>query len=112
MGRFADEALLAAVYSLRAGEEYMQNVPSLRDVSLTPVDQESVAAESAEITPERTAAVWVNRFTGLIGVVFLALALVAWFTRHGHYRLVLAFLIVALFASILHSYTFENGDEI
>jgi hypothetical protein len=40
----------------------------------------------------------------------LLLALVAWLARHGHYRLVLAFLIVALFASILHSYTFEDGD--
>lgn len=90
----------------------MQNAPSLTDVSLTAVDQESVAESSAELAPERTAAVWANRVTGVIGVIFLTLALVAWFTRHGHYRLVLAFLIVALFASILHSYTFESGDEV
>jgi hypothetical protein len=61
-------------------------------------------------TPERAARVWVSRISGVVGVFFLALALVVWAGRQGHYRLVLAFLVVAMFAAIMHSYTFENGN--
>jgi heme A synthase len=87
----------------------MQNASSLTEI--TPIaDQEEIDSSPEELTPERRVTLWVNRLTGVVGAVFLLLALVAWLARHGHYRLVLAFLIVALFASILHSYTFEDGD--
>jgi hypothetical protein len=36
-------------------------------------------------------------------------ALVVWHYHTNHYRLVLALLIVAMFAAILHSYVFEDG---
>lgn len=111
MGRFAGEVSLAHIPCV-LGRSFMQNAPSLTEVTLTVVDEDSVVESPVSLAPERTAAIWVNRLTGVIGVIFLALALVAWLARHGHYRLVLAFLIVALLASILHSYTFENGDEV
>ncbi len=92
------------------GNVDMQNAPSLTEI--TPIaNHEEVDLESSEeLTPERRVTLWVNRLTGVVGAIFLLLALVAWLARHGHYRLVLAFLIVALFASILHSYTFEDGE--
>lgn len=64
------------------------------------------------VVEERTATVWVSRITFVVGAAFLVLALLAWLFRHGHNRLVLALLIVALVASILHSYTFENGGQV
>ena len=88
----------------------MQNAPSLTNITSIVEDDELITASPEELTPERRVTLWVNRMTGIIGAVFLLLALMAWLARHGHYRLVLAFLIVALFASILHSYTFEDGE--
>lgn len=76
---------------------------------------EVVATKDDDVAPDQVAAegtpgsVWVSRLTGAVGAIFLLLALAAWLFRPGHYRLVLALLIVALFASIIHSYTFENG---
>ncbi len=61
--------------------------------------------------PERAATVWVSRITGAASAIFVILALLVWAGRHGHYRLVLAFLVIAMFAAILHSYTFENGRQ-
>jgi hypothetical protein len=55
--------------------------------------------------------VWVNRITGIGGVICLLFALSYWFIRPGHYRPVLILLTIAMFASILHSYVFENGDQ-
>lgn len=98
-----------AAISCVLGNVAMQNASSLTEI--TPIaDQEEIDSSPEELTPERRVTLWVNRLTGVVGAVFLLLALVAWLARHGHYRLVLAFLIVALFASILHSYTFEDGD--
>jgi hypothetical protein len=62
-------------------------------------------------TPERLATIWVSRLTGAISAIFVLIALALWASRHGHYRLVLAFLVVAMFAAILHTYTFENGGS-
>jgi hypothetical protein len=59
--------------------------------------------------PERLATIWVSRITGLVSALFVLLALAVWEFRHGHYRLVLGCLVIAMFAAILHSYTFENG---
>jgi hypothetical protein len=88
----------------------MQNASSLTEI--TPVVHNETIAEASpeELTPERRVTLMVNRITGLVGAVFLLLALITWIARHGHYRLVLAFLVVALFASVLHSYTFEDGE--
>jgi hypothetical protein len=41
----------------------------------------------------------------------LVAALVLWALRANHYRPVLALLTIAMFAAILHSYTFENGSS-
>ena len=60
-------------------------------------------------TPEQRATKLAGRITAVVGVACLVIALTVWATRHGHYRLVLAFLVVAMFCAILHSYTFENG---
>ena len=88
----------------------MQRATSLSEIAPIVNDEEIVSESPEDFAPERRVTVWVNRLTGLIGAIFLLLALVAWFARHGHYRLVLALLIVALFSSILHSYTFEDGE--
>jgi uncharacterized membrane protein len=62
--------------------------------------------------PDRTTTVWVSRLTGIVSAIFVILALLVWAGRQGHhYRLVLAFLVIAMFAAILHSYTFENGAQ-
>ncbi|HEX8918769.1 MAG TPA: hypothetical protein VF898_09710 [Chloroflexota bacterium] len=45
----------------------------------------------------------------MIGVIALTISLTVWFVRPNHYRFVLAVLMVAMFAAILHSYTFEDG---
>jgi len=89
----------------------VQNLPApevrLAEVDATKDDEEVV--DDAVIAEGSPGSVWVSRITGMVGALFLLLALAAWFLRHGHLRLVLALLIVALFASIIHSYTFENG---
>ena len=71
---------------------------------------EEIPVVSFPETPEQRATVWAGRITGIVGVICVLLALSVWATRHGHYRLVLAFLVVAMFCAILHSYTFENGQ--
>jgi heme A synthase len=74
-----------------------------------PEDEQDPATVSPEHDQEDVATVWVSRITGLVGGFFLILALAIWAGRQGHYRLVLAFLTIAMLCSILHSYTFENG---
>jgi hypothetical protein len=65
--------------------------------------------EGAELPVERAATIWVSRLTGIFGSIMLVVALLEWFVRHGHLRLVLALLTVAMFCAILHSYVFEDG---
>lgn len=87
----------------------MANNPRLVDI---PAEPETVLIEApaeADRAAERLATVWVSRVTSVVGLICLALALVEWALRPNHYRLVLALLTVAMFAAILHSYTFENG---
>jgi cytochrome bd-type quinol oxidase subunit 1 len=86
-----------------------QNVPPLSDIPPTTESHALVDASQIEVTPERMATVWVGRMTFLVGGICLMAAFAVWLLRPGHYRLVLAFLIVAMFMAILHSYTFENG---
>jgi phage shock protein PspC (stress-responsive transcriptional regulator) len=83
-------------------------------VKTIPADEETVemaAVANAAPASDRAATIWVHRITGVVGGICLALGLAVWFVRPGHYRLVLAFLVVAMFAAILHSYTFENGNH-
>jgi len=92
----------------------MHNASQLSGVTAGDAEQHPlIGVVPNEARPEeRVATVWVSRSTFVIGALFLALALLAWLFRHGHNRLVLAFLMVALLASILHSYTFENGGQV
>jgi uncharacterized membrane protein YtjA (UPF0391 family) len=90
----------------------MHNVPPLTEVPTLSGDEDLTEDQLAELAPGREATIWVSRITFVVGAVFLILALLAWLFRQHHYRLVLAFLIVALFASILHSYVVENGSEV
>jgi hypothetical protein len=76
----------------------------------TPFPSQQEADELTPIAPERVAAKWVSRITSVAGLICLALALTVWAARPGHYRFVLAMLTIAMFAAILHSYTFENGN--
>ncbi|MGH2442183.1 MAG: hypothetical protein ACRDFX_03340 [Chloroflexota bacterium] len=80
--------------------------------STTPlIDAEDLdITQSAVINGKRTstATIWVSRVTSVLGLICLALALIEWAWRPGHLRTVLAFLIVAMFAAILRSYSFED----
>jgi hypothetical protein len=84
-----------------------QSAPSVR--SYLPAIHDIDLVDAQESPAENTANIWTSRITGAIGAVFLALGLLIWASRPGHYRLVLAFLVIAMLAAILRSYTFENG---
>lgn len=90
----------------------VQKSPPLRNI---PADEETVEmaalAAAVSATTDRAATIWVHRITGIGGGLCLFLALSVWLARAGHYRLVLALLVVSMFAAILHSYTFENGNH-
>jgi uncharacterized membrane protein len=86
----------------------MQNTSPLTELSDSDGKLEVEQVESVQ-PEERAATVWVSRLTGIVGGIMLLIALVEWFTRHGHYRLLLALLTVAMFCAILHSYVFEDG---
>jgi hypothetical protein len=87
----------------------MQKSPILTDLP-SRIDQPDVDGPSTELEPrERRATIWVSRATSLIGAICLFLALLEWAGRPGHLRTVLALLVIAMFAAILHSYTFEDG---
>jgi hypothetical protein len=85
----------------------MQNTP-LENIPSSTVSLEPVSPDTD--LQHRPATVWVSRITSVVGAICLGLALLLWATRHGHYRPVLALLTVAMFAAILHSYTFEDGS--
>jgi hypothetical protein len=88
----------------------MQKTPTLTDLPAR-IDQPAVNGLAADVdSRERRATIWVSRATSFIGAVCLLLALLEWATRPGHLRTVLALLVVAMFAAILHSYTFEDGS--
>jgi len=71
----------------------------------------SAVEESPQEAPERLATIWVGRITFIIGGAFLIMALVTWALRPGHYRILLAMLVIAMFCAILHSYTFETNGR-
>jgi len=76
--------------------------------SVVPERDETTSSIAQAVSPERQATVWVSRLTGIVGAICLFAALSVWLWRPGHWRLVLAFLTIAMFAAILHSYTFED----
>lgn len=88
----------------------MQNIPPLREISTEPTEPFEMTTEIAEAS-ERLATIWTHRITGAAGAICLLVALGVWAGRPGHYRLVLALLTVAMFAAIIHSYTFEDGSS-
>ena len=83
----------------------MQNIPPV--IEVPPPDDEDLGA--AETAPERMATVWLSRISGIVGGICLAMALTLWLLRPEHYRTVLGLLTIAMFAAVLHTYTFENG---
>lgn len=87
----------------------MQNTPPLAPVPPQTDEVDLTAAPFAQ-THDHLATLWVSRVTSFVGLVCLVIALGVWMFHSGHYRLVLALLTVAMFAAILHSYTFENGS--
>jgi 4-hydroxybenzoate polyprenyltransferase len=84
----------------------MANSPHLTEVSAP--GTEATGISSVPATVERTASVWVSRLTGIVGLIILVIALLEWFFRHGHFRMILALFTVAMFCAILHSYVFEE----
>lgn len=86
----------------------MQNTPPILNIS--PLLDDPSRADLDDFSHERSATVWVSRITGIVGTLTLLVALFVWLARPGHYRLVLAFLTIAMFCAILHSYMFENGQ--
>ncbi len=88
----------------------MQSTSPLPGVAPGTDDQGVSSPTAGMSTHDRMAAIWVGRITRVIGAICLALALIEWAFRQGHYRTVLALLTIAMFAAILHSYTFEDGS--
>jgi cytochrome bd-type quinol oxidase subunit 1 len=84
----------------------MQDSPTIVNISPKPEGIEEV--ETVDLAPERLANIWVGRITSIVGGICLTLALMLWLIRPDHYRPVLALLVVAMFAAILHSYTFDD----
>lgn len=52
-----------------------------------------------------------GRFTGALGLIFLVLGLGVWMFRQGDHRLALLILVCAMFLSILHYYSLEDGQD-
>lgn len=86
----------------------IQKTPTVPSISTDNFDDRRTS--SAVESSDHLASVWVSRITGIGGGFCVLVALSYWFARPGHYRPVLILLTVAMFASILHSYVFENGE--
>lgn len=89
----------------------MQKTPPLVNIPPDEETLEMASLASEVVVRDHMATMWVSRITGLVGGSCLFLALAIWLARPNHYRLVLVLLVVAMFAAILHSYTFENGNS-
>jgi hypothetical protein len=89
----------------------IQKTPMVPDVSSDELSADGLASDLTADQSDHLASVWVSRITGVGGGICLLIALSYWFARPGHYRPVLILLTVAMFASILHSYVFENGER-
>lgn len=89
----------------------IQKTPSVPSVPTDEIMLDGHASILSTDESDHLASVWVSRITGIGGGICLLIALSYWFARPGHYRPVLILLTVAMFASILHSYVFENGER-
>lgn len=89
----------------------LQKTTSVPGVSPDEMSADGHGPISSIDQSDHLASVWVSRITGIGGGMCLLIALSYWFARPGHYRPVLILLTVAMFASILHSYVFENGER-
>jgi hypothetical protein len=89
----------------------IQKTPSVPGVSSDELNVDGHLPNLTDDQPDHLASVWVSRITGIGGGLLLLFALSYWFARPGHYRPVVILLTVAMFASILHSYVFENGER-
>ena len=89
----------------------IQKTPTGPPVSSTEITADGLLPDGEPGPADHVATVWVSRITGIGGGLCLLIALSYWFARPGHYRPVLILLTVAMFASILHSYVFENGER-
>jgi len=87
----------------------IQHTTPLASVTTDPRDEITVDLRAVPQSAEGSPTVWVSRVTGAVGAVCLFTALIVWHYHLHHYRLVLALLIVSMFAAILHSYVFEDG---
>lgn len=80
-------------------------------IDIAPVHRELDPVEQPTVEIEVQVVDWFRRITGIVGGVFLVLALVVWAARPYHYRPVLALMTIAMLAAILHSYAFEDGNQ-
>jgi hypothetical protein len=85
----------------------VHKAPSLSDLPARIDQAEEIAP--ADAPRERRARIWVSRASGFLGALCLLLALLEWAIRPTHLRTVLALLVIAMFAAIIHSYMFEDG---
>jgi hypothetical protein len=86
-----------------------QEIPPLTEVRHVQIDVNG--GPPGFFSQQRVETVWVSRITGILGAAFLIIALTFWTFRPGHLRLVLAFLVLAMFAAVLHSYTFDSDND-
>lgn len=89
----------------------LQKSTTVPVISSDDLNAHGAGSAVASDQPDHLASIWVSRITGIGGGFCLLVALSYWFARPGHYRPVLILLTVAMFASILHSYVFENGER-
>ncbi len=87
----------------------MQHTTPLASMATDPRDEITVDLRAVPQSAEHSPTIWVSRITAVVGAVCLFSALFIWQHRQYHYRWVLALLIVAMFAAIIHSYVFEDG---
>ena len=85
----------------------MQDTPPIIHMPPHAADPRVEVDEADESLDRGT--LWVSRISRIIGGITLLAALFIWLFHQGHYRLVLVLLVIAMFASIIHAYTFEDG---
>ncbi len=102
-------AVRLVIFSARWLKPMMQSTSPLAGIA-PDLDTQGVSAPTALTIEDRIATIWVGRITRIVGAICLVLAIIEWAFRQGHYRTVLALLTLAMFAAILHSYTFEDGS--
>jgi hypothetical protein len=89
--------------------------PQAKVVAVTAVeilprsDGTEEAASAVVHTHVRRKMMMFQRFSGLVGVLFLFLGLGTWMFRPGHFRLSLVIMVCAMFLALLHYYSLEDA---